>query len=177
METGNRHLLKRHRLVKYPILSPNAALGDRPQGKGCTRTPSAPTKPTPAIAFVPPPAAPASATRRQCNSPPPLGPPIALIPQDPKKHHFPHYIPHPCSPEALSGTNPAAPIAVDAIDVSRIPGDADVLQPLRRGQRADAVRPRGLLRCPLTRHYINCLEPGLFSFVLPTALCSSTLFA
>lgn len=121
METGNCHLLKRHRLVKYPSFSPNAALGDRPQGKGWAGTPSTPIKPTPAIAFVPPPAAPTSATRRQRNSPPPLGPPIALIPQDPKNHRFPHYIPHPCSPEALSGTSPAAPIATDAIDVSPHP--------------------------------------------------------
>lgn len=95
-ENGDRNLLKRHHLLKHPGFSPGTALGERPQGTGWDRSPSAPTKTPQRSPFLPPPAAPASATHHRHTPPPPLGPPIALIPQDPKKHHFPHYIPHPC---------------------------------------------------------------------------------
>lgn len=175
METGNCHLLKPHCLVKHPSFLPDAALWDRPQGKGWDRTPSAPTKPTQRSPFLPPPAAPTSATHHRHTSPPPLGPPIALVPQESKKHHFPRYIPHPSllpSPPApaLRRSSPLMPSTCP-----QIPGDANV--PLCRGQCVDTIWPRGLLRCPPTHRYINRLEPGLFSFVLPTALRSSTLFA
>lgn len=69
--------------------------------------------------FLPPPAAPTSATHHQHT--PRLGPSITLIPQDTQTHHFPHYIPHPCTATAPSGSSPSAPIAPEAIKVSPHP--------------------------------------------------------